>query len=75
MRKTFEIDEAEYKRACKEGAKSLIKLSMRPYAENAEVNEIDGAYWLSYDFNEIRYRATITQQEDAYLNGFSCTVV
>jgi hypothetical protein len=71
----MEIDGAEYKRACKNGAITLINKDMRPYASNAEVNEIDGAYWLSYDFNEIKYKVYATQGEASYLNGWSHTVI
>ena len=75
MQKSFKIDEAEYKRACKYGADSLINKNMRPYASNAEVAEVNGEYWLSYQFDGLRYRADQTQQEADYLNGFSHTIV
>lgn len=53
MRKAFQIDEAEYKLGLKKGARSLINKNIRPYVSNAEVNAIDGEYWLSYEIDEM----------------------
>lgn len=47
MRHVVMIDEAEYKLAVKNGAEALISKAYEPY--NAEVNEIDGEYWLSFE--------------------------
>jgi hypothetical protein len=47
MRKTIQIDEAEYKRAMKYGADALINKNIAH--DKAEVNEIDGKYWLSFE--------------------------
>lgn len=49
MRKAFQIDEAEYKLAMKKGADVLINKNRRDRIKNAEVNAIDGEYWLSYE--------------------------
>lgn len=47
MRYAVRIDKAEYKHACKHGAAVLINKNFEPY--NAEVYEINGEYWLSYE--------------------------
>lgn len=75
MFKSFKIDEVEYKRACKEGAESLINKDMRPYVKNAEVMEAGGDFWLSYHFNEFKYRESLTHKGADYLNGFTHTIV
>ena len=49
MRKAIQIDEAEYKLALTKGAETLINKNKRDRIKNAEVNAIDGEYWLSYD--------------------------
>lgn len=72
MRKAYKIDEAEYKLAGKKGAHVLINRSMLPFASDVEVVEIDGEYWLSYDFDEIGYRK---KNEPSYKNGWSHTIV
>lgn len=70
MRRTLQIDEVEYKIAGKNGAITLINKAMQPYAKNAEVNEINGEYWLSYDFDEDRFI-----KGASYLNGWSHTII
>lgn len=52
MQKSFRIDEVEYKRGLRYGAEILINKGLRPYITNAEVCEIDGEYWLSFDTDE-----------------------
>lgn len=54
MRKSFKIDKAEYKRGMQYGAEILINKDERPYIKNAEVNEVLGEYWLSFDIDEIK---------------------
>lgn len=66
MRKAYQIDEAEYKLGLKKGAEALINKNMRPYIKNAEVNAIEGEYWLSYDIDE---------RKASYLNGWSHTII
>lgn len=75
MRKAIQIDEAEYKIAAKKGAEVLINKDKRPHISNAEVNAIDGEYWLSYDVDEIKAKATQARHGADYLNGWSHTII
>ena len=54
MRKSFKIDKVEYKRGMQYGAEILINKDERPYIKNAEVNEVLGEYWLSFDVDDKR---------------------
>ena len=67
MRLKITIDEAEYKMAQKHGAMSLIAKDKQKYISKAEVVEIGGKYYLTYEEK--------MSKGASYKNGWSHTIV